>query len=72
MPVTVLRSRWTKLASAARRERDPRKFIYLVKQLYDLLNYGEEEDKKRRPGGRRKIGSGSARAKLAERKCMAA
>ncbi len=38
------RNRWKQLASAARQERDPRRFMHLVKQLYDLLNYGEEAD----------------------------
>jgi hypothetical protein len=36
---------WRKLAQAARkeRERDPRKFVYLLKQLFDLVNAGEEK-----------------------------
>jgi hypothetical protein len=38
------RNRLKQLASAARQERDPRKFMHLVKQLYDLLNNGEEAD----------------------------
>jgi len=38
---TVPQPLWKKLAHAARQERNPRKFIYLVKELYDLLNYDE-------------------------------
>jgi len=38
------RNRWKQLARAARQERDPSRFMHLVKQLYDLLNYGEEAD----------------------------
>jgi hypothetical protein len=32
---------WRKLSKAARNERDPQKFVYLLKQLYDVLNKGE-------------------------------
>jgi len=34
---------WRKLSRAARRERDPKKFVYLLKQLYDVVNEGEEK-----------------------------
>ena len=33
---------WRKLSEAARKERNPKKFVYLLKQLYDLLNEDEE------------------------------
>jgi hypothetical protein len=33
---------WRKLSQAARKERNPKKFVYLLKQLYDLLNEDEE------------------------------
>jgi hypothetical protein len=29
---------WRKLSKAARKERDPKKFVYLLKQLYDVVN----------------------------------
>ncbi len=32
---------WRKLSKAARNERDPQKFVYLLKQLYDVLNKDE-------------------------------
>jgi len=44
MSGTVPKPLWKKLAIAARQERNPTKFMYLVKQLYDLLNYGEEAE----------------------------
>jgi hypothetical protein len=34
---------WRKLSKAARNERDPKRFVYLLKQLYDVLNEGEEK-----------------------------
>ena len=34
---------WRKLSKAARKERDPKKFVYLLKQLYDALNEPEEK-----------------------------
>jgi hypothetical protein len=34
---------WRKLSQAARQERNPKKFVYLLKQLYDVLNEGEED-----------------------------
>jgi len=33
---------WRKLAKAARQERHPIKFVYLLKQLYDVVNEGEK------------------------------
>jgi len=34
---------WRKLSKAASKERNPRKFVYLLKQLYDVVNEGEEK-----------------------------
>jgi hypothetical protein len=34
---------WRQLSKAARQEHDPKKFVYLLKRLYDLLNEGEKE-----------------------------
>ena len=34
---------WRELSKAARKERDPKKFVYLLKQLYDVVNEGEEK-----------------------------
>jgi hypothetical protein len=65
------RNRWKQLASAARQERDPRKFIYLVKQLYDLLNYGEETAN-RFPHAESDVGASWSQAALAARKGKAA
>jgi len=67
----VPRNRWKKLASAARQERDPRKFIYLVKQLYDVLNYGEEADDGL-PDAKGEAGVDWSRAELAARERKAA
>jgi len=49
MPRTLVTRDWRKLSKAARKERNPIKFIYLLKQLYDVVNEGEE-----RRGVRRK------------------
>jgi hypothetical protein len=43
MPRTLVTNDWRKLSQAARKERDPKKFIYLLKQLYDVVNEGEEK-----------------------------
>ena len=40
VPVT---NDWRKLSKAARKERDPKKFVHLLKQLYDVVNEGEEK-----------------------------
>jgi hypothetical protein len=32
---------WRKLSKAARTERDPKKFVSLLKQLYDVVNEGK-------------------------------
>jgi hypothetical protein len=32
---------WRKLSKAARKERDPKKFVYLLKQLYEVVNEAE-------------------------------
>lgn len=66
---SVSRSRWKQLASAARQERNPRKFMYLVKQLYDLLNNGEEDGL---PDARGEAGVDWSQAALAARKTKAA
>lgn len=34
---------WMTLAAAAREEQDPKKFMLLIKQLYDVLNMRECE-----------------------------
>ena len=31
---------WRKLSKAARKERDPKKFVHLLKQLYDVVKWG--------------------------------
>ena len=57
MPRALATNDWRKLARAARKERNrnPRKFVYLLKQLYDTVNEGEAKpsvsckDKIRRP-----------------------
>lgn len=39
---------WRELSRAARKERDPNKFVYLLKQLYDVVNAGEGKRSLRR------------------------
>jgi hypothetical protein len=34
---------WRKLSKAARKERNLKKFVYLLKQLYDVVNEGGEK-----------------------------
>lgn len=41
MPRALVTGDWRRLSKAARKERDPDKFVYLLKQLYDLVNEGE-------------------------------
>ena len=43
MPRALVTNDWRKLSRAARKERDPKKFVYLLKQLYDVVNEGEEK-----------------------------
>jgi len=43
MSRTGITNDWRKLSQAARKERDPKKFVHLLKQLYDVVNEGEEE-----------------------------
>ncbi len=62
-------NRWKQLASAARQERDPREFMHLVKQLYDLLNNSEEDGL---PDGKCEAGVDWIHAALAIRKGKAA
>ena len=35
---------WIELSAAAQNERDPIRFMHLLKQLYDVLNTREEEN----------------------------
>jgi hypothetical protein len=41
MSHAVVTNDWKKLSRAARKERDPKKFFRLLKQLYDVVNEGE-------------------------------
>jgi len=34
---------WRKLSKAARNERDPKKFVRILKQLYDVVNEDQEK-----------------------------
>jgi len=43
MPRALVTKDWRKLAKAARKERNPIKFVYLLKRLYDVVNEGEEK-----------------------------
>jgi hypothetical protein len=43
MPRALVTNNWRKLSIAARQERNPKKFVYLLKQLYDVVNEGEEK-----------------------------
>jgi hypothetical protein len=43
MPRALVTNDWRKLSRAARKERDPKKFVYLLKRLYDVVNGGEEK-----------------------------
>jgi hypothetical protein len=43
MPRALVTNDWRKLSKAARKERGPKKFVYLLKQLYDVVNKGEEK-----------------------------
>ena len=43
MPRALVTNDWRKLSKAARKERNPKKFVYLLKQLYDVVNKGEEK-----------------------------
>jgi hypothetical protein len=43
MPRALVTNDWRKLSRAARKERDPKKFVYLLKQLYNAVNEGEEK-----------------------------
>jgi hypothetical protein len=39
----VVTNDWRQLSKAARQEHDPKKFVYLLKRLYDVLNEGEKK-----------------------------
>jgi len=41
MPRVLVTKDWRKLSKAARKARGPKKFVYLLKQLYDVVNGGE-------------------------------
>jgi hypothetical protein len=43
MPRALVTNDWRKLSKAARKERNPIKFIYLLKRLYDVVNEGEQK-----------------------------
>ena len=43
MPRALVTNDWRKLSQAASKERNPKKFVYLLKQLYDVVNEGEEK-----------------------------
>lgn len=43
MPRASVTNDWRKLSKAARQEGDPKRFIYLLKQLYDVVNEREEK-----------------------------
>ena len=45
MSRTPVAKDWRKLARTARKEhwRNPKKFVYLLKQLYDVVNEGKEQ-----------------------------
>jgi len=43
-----------KLAKAARKERNPIKFVYLLKQLYDVVNESKESKQQPRVSGKAK------------------
>ena len=42
MPRALIIDDWRKLSKVARKEHDPKKFVYLLKQLYDVVNQREE------------------------------
>jgi len=52
MPRAPVTNDWRKLSKAASKERNPTRFVYLLKQLYDVVNEG---------GGKRSV---SREAKL--------
>ena len=43
MPRALFTSDWRKLSKAASKERNLKKFVYRLKQLYDVVNEGEEK-----------------------------
>lgn len=45
MSIALVTNDWRKLSRAARRERDPRKFVRLLKRLYDVVNEDVKERK---------------------------
>jgi len=45
MSPAVVTNNWRQLSKAARQEHDPKKFVYLLKRLYDLVNEGRTVDR---------------------------
>ena len=43
MSRAVVTNDWRQLSKAARQEHDPKKFVYLLKRLYDVLNESGKE-----------------------------
>jgi hypothetical protein len=43
LPSVPVTTDWRKLSKAARQEHEPKKFVFLLKQLYDVVNEGEKE-----------------------------
>ncbi len=39
----LVTNNWRKLSKASRNERDPKKFVRILKQLYDLVNERQEK-----------------------------
>jgi hypothetical protein len=54
MSRTTITNDWRKLSKAARKESDPKKFVHLLKRLYDVVNAGEEEPRVSPEAGHRK------------------
>ena len=53
MSSTMVTYDWEQLSESARQERDPKKFVFLLKQLYDVVNEGEKEHSVSRNAKRR-------------------
>jgi hypothetical protein len=39
----MVANNWRKLSRAARNERNPKKFVHILKQLYDVVNEDQEK-----------------------------
>jgi len=64
MPRALVTNNWRKLSKAARKEHNPKKFVYLLKKLYDVLNEGEEEDSISRGAKLRRVKKARAEREL--------